>query len=136
MEQPSTLTLADDRDGAITVLLERRRYVVVPLRWPGLARCNVIALFSGLRTAGAAARRLQVDPRDVSALAMVPVDPRLLSSVAVGVHTSDRESTAHARAEFEHAGALRIHVFGGPDREPVRDASPTRGAHPHDEPDR
>ncbi len=117
MEHPSTLTLADDRDGAITVLLERRRYVVVPLRWPGLSRCNVIALFPGLRSAGAAARRLQhVDPKDVSALALVPVDPRLLSSVAVGVHQLDRQQIDHATAVFERAGALRLLAFDVPDR--------------------
>lgn len=121
MEHSGTLTLADDRDGAITVLLERRRYVVVPLRWPGLARGNVIALFPGLRSASAAARRLvDTDPRDVSALALVPVDPRLLSSVVVGVHSRDPETVARAEAVFDLAGAMRIHLFGGPDRAPMR----------------
>jgi hypothetical protein len=122
VEQPGTLTLADDRDGAITVLLERRRYVVVPLRWPGLARTNLIALFPTLRSATAAARRLGVDPHLVSALALVPVDPRLLSSVAVGVHTAEPRVIADAAAVFEVAGARHVHEFTGPDRDHVRGA--------------
>lgn len=120
MEQHGTLSLSDDRDGAITVLLERRRYVVVPLRWPGLAHGNVIALFPGLHSATAAARRLGVDPRVVSVLALVPVDPLLPSSVAVGVHTADADAIAAGALALEEAGAHRVHEFAGPDHDPDR----------------
>jgi hypothetical protein len=99
--------------GPVSVMLSRRRHMIVPLRWPGSNRHNVVALYSSLAGASDAARRLEVAPGIVSALLIAPRDPRLLSSVAVGVHTADVAEAEAATASLRASGALFVTMYAG-----------------------
>lgn len=96
----------------VALVIDRRRHLAVPLRWPGLAEHNVVGLFSTLRTASLAARRLHVSPRAVSAVVLLPVDPTLLASVAVGVHLASAADAEEAAAALRRSGAGRVSRFG------------------------
>lgn len=100
-----------DDDTFVGLVIDRRRHLAVPLRWPGIAEHNVVALFPTLRSAGLAARRLAARPTCVSAVVLLPVDPALLASVAVGVHTAHREVAEEATVSFRRSGAVRVSRF-------------------------
>lgn len=96
-----------------SIVIDRRRHVVVPIRWPGMATHNVVAVFANLQDASTAARRLAALPSSVSAAVVVPVDSAAAMSVVVGVHTVQRHVADEAAVSFRRSGARRVARFAG-----------------------
>ena len=96
-----------------SIVIDRRRHVVVPIRWPGMATHNVVALFATLQDASTAANRLAALPTSVSAAVLIPVDAAAAISVVVGVHTVQRHVADEAAVSFRRSGARRVARFSG-----------------------
>lgn len=101
----------DEASLGVSLVIGRRRCFAVPIRWPGLAAHNVVAMFDDLHGASIAARRLAAIPSSVSATVVVPVDEHAATSVVVGVHTANREVANEAAVSLRRSGARRVVRF-------------------------
>jgi len=90
-----------------------RPYLAVVLRWPGVRAHNVVALFSSIRAASAAAACLNLSPPSVSAIVLVPFDPERSTTVSVGVHLDGADEMANAAQTLRGAGAAAVTTFDG-----------------------
>jgi hypothetical protein len=107
----SRVDVMSELEVGIAVVMGRKRCLVVPLRWRGLAPHNVVAVFPGLSEASRAARRLAAVPSAVSAAVVVPVDRGTTMSVIVGVHTGQRDVADEAAVSLRRSGAKRVVRF-------------------------